>query len=146
MKKTYFLIAFLSIFILTTNVYAETNGPIITNAEYKNEKITVKGTGTGRIQLVLFNLDNSPIYMTTVMPEGDGDFSITLPKIDGLTDGNYKIKVADYNGEHINEKTVSVKLEKNPATGDNIMISVIIGGLCILGIAGCIILIKKKLV
>ena len=83
----------------------------ITETSYKNGRITIKGTGEGELQLVLFGLDNNPLYLTTVTAE-DGEFSITLPEIVGLEPGTYTIKVADYDGKNVSIKTVEVKLNK----------------------------------
>lgn len=147
MKKIYLFVALLGFFAFNTNVKADTpTVPKITTAEYKNSKITIKGTGAGQIQLVLFDLENAPLYMTTVQAT-NGEFSLILPQIDKLVSGNYKIKVADYNGANVDSKTVNVTLSKNennPKTGDNIFTSIIFCGLSVIGILGCIISFKRK--
>jgi len=154
MKKAVLLITFLCFFISTVNVNAEVvvelNYPKITTAEYEDGKFKIEGTGTGQIQVVLFDLNNNPLYMTTVLAT-EGEYSVTLPAIEGIKEGNYKAKVADYNGENVNTKIINVKLsstpiinENNPQTGDNIISSIIISGLSILGIIGCMIYFKKK--
>lgn len=146
MKKILILLAFLGFFAFTISVNAaQTSALKITSAEYKNEKITVKGTGTGTIQLVLFDLQNSPLYMSTVQTS-NGIFEITLPKIDSLVDGDYNIKIADYNGANVDNKILTIKIKKisNPQTSDNILISILVSGICIIGLIGCLIYMKKK--
>lgn len=59
--------------------------------------------------------------------------------------GIYTVKVADYDGGNYMTKNINISVsENNPQTGDNITLSIIIGGLSILGMIICIIYFKKK--
>src|SRR5574344_2465217 len=87
----------------------------ITETNYANNRISIEGTGTGEIQIVLFGLDNLPLYMTTVTAE-DGEFSITLPPISGLDEGTYNIKISDYEGVDTSTGIVEITAEANPQT------------------------------
>lgn len=105
----------------------------ITETNYANNRISIEGTGTGEIQIVLFGLDNLPLYMTTVTAE-DGEFSITLPPISGLDEGTYNIKISDYEGVETSTGTVEITAEANPQTSDNLIIYIILGFISFVGI------------
>lgn len=135
MKYIKYLLFLIIMLIVSTNVQAAT----ITDATYDgNFKVT--GSGSGQVQIVIFDPTDSPIYMATT-PVTNGVYAITVPQIDGLTTGNYKVKVADYDGTNVSEKTIYVEIAaiNNPNTYDNILISFIIGIISILGITGYIV-------
>lgn len=137
MKKVKYILFALLLFLITKNV----NAASITEVKYVDNKISINGAGTGEIQIVLFGLDNSPLYFTTVTAESD-EFSITLPKIEGLKEGKYNVKVADYNGT--NADTKSVEVIKNPQTYDGIKLYMILAITSLIGIVSMIVVIRKK--
>ncbi len=139
MKKLIFILCSLFMIFNITGVNAAT----ITETKYENNKITITGTGDGTIQIVLFGLDNLPLYLTTATAEDDS-FSITFPEIVGLTAGDYNIKVSDYDGTNVSTKVVRVTDEKNPQTSDNIVSYIIIGSISLLSIILLIIAINKS--
>lgn len=122
-------------FILLSLMVKVTAAPVIsiTETSYTNDRISIKGTGTGEIQIVLFGLDNAPLFMTTATAE-NGIFAITLPPISGLNVGIYNIKVSDYEGVNIAAGTVEIKAEVNPLTVDNIMTYIVLGSISLMGI------------
>ncbi len=158
MKKILLMILTLALFLPISNINAGV--PIstsisITKTSYVDGQITIEGTGTGEIQIVLFDLDNLPIYMTTVTAE-EGKFLITLPPIDGLTEGTYNIKVSDYDGTNTSTGTVEIEETSqittepvksevaNPPTLDNISTYIISGCISLIGIVVISILIYKS--
>lgn len=143
MKKVKYILFALLLFLITKNV----NAASITEVKYVDDKISINGAGTGEIQIVLFGLDNSPLYFTTVTAESD-KFSITLPKIEGLKEGKYNVKVADYNGTNADTKSVEItptESIKNPQTYDGIKLYVILAIISLIGIISMIVVIRKKL-
>ncbi|HOZ54092.1 MAG TPA: hypothetical protein PKY25_02045 [Bacilli bacterium] len=130
MKKIVLVIFALIIFLSLGSIEAAT----ITKTSYTNGRITIEGTGSGEIQIVLFGLDNQPLYMTTTTSENNL-YSITLPEINGLTPGTYTVKVSDYDGTNVATSTVRIIAETNPQTSDNILLYIITGLICIVGIA-----------
>ncbi|MFA5602260.1 MAG: hypothetical protein WDA21_00795 [Bacilli bacterium] len=138
MKKVLFIILTLFVFLLPIYVQAAT----ITETEYSNGRISIDGTGEGEIQIVLFGLDDLPLYMTTVAAES-GVFSITLPEIDGLSEGTYTVKISDYDGTNISTDIVEVTAESNPQTFDNIMLYIAVASICLIGIITSIFIYKK---
>ena len=66
-----------------------------------------------------------------------------------LKNGTYNVRITTNDGGKAETTFViansSVKDEENPKTGDNIVFSIIIGIVSILGIVGCIVFIKKNL-
>lgn len=141
MKKVNYIILFIGILFLTvTNVKAAN----ITNVTYDGN-FNIEGTGNGTVEIVLFDLDNNPIYLTTATTTNN-NFSIKLPKISGLKTGKYKIKISDYNGSNVDTKNVKVTImnEENPNTFDNIIIVSIILGISVIGMIGCTIYLKKR--
>lgn len=154
MKRILLTILTLALFLPISNINAGV--PIsITKTSYVDGQITIEGIGTGEIQIVLFDLDNLPIYMTTVTAE-DGKFLITLPPIDGLTEGTYNIKVSDYDGTNTSIGTVKIEETSqitaepvksevaNPPTLDNISTYIISGCISLIGIVVISILIYKS--
>lgn len=129
MKKIALIIFALVIFLSICNIKAAT----ITETSYSNNRITIKGVGTGEVQVVLFGLDNKPLYMTTTTCSNNL-YSITLPEIEGLTVGTYTVKVSDYDGTNVATSTVRITEEANPQTSDNIKIYLVTGVICIIGI------------
>lgn len=121
------LLAFIAFFLII-NAEAAT----ITSTEYTNGKVTINGAGEGEIQVVLFGLDNSPIYMGTT-PAENGAFSITLPQINGLTEGSYAVKASDYDGTNVANGTVEITSEVNPQTLDSVSLYIFIGVGCLTG-------------
>lgn len=142
MKYLKYLACFIiSLLFIVTSVKAAT----ITDATY-DTSFKVNGTGTESVQIAIFNPDNTAIYMTTTSIT-NGVYDMTLPKIDGITPGNYTIKVADYDGQNVDTKTVTISSsidEAVPNTSDNIIIPFIIGIISILGITGYIVILKRK--
>ncbi len=146
MKKMIFIIFTAILFFSLSYVKAAS----ITETKYENGKISISGTGDGEIQVVLFGLDNSPLYLTTVTAE-NSTFSITLPEFIGLKEGTYNIKVSDYDGTNVSTASVKIsyydganvsietdteviEAEKNPQTLDSIILYLIIGSICLSGI------------
>ena len=132
MKKVLLIVFALVLFSFMTKVNA---GPSIsiTETNYTNGRISIEGTGIGEIQIVLFGLDNLPLYMTTVTAE-DGEFSIILPPISGLDEGTYNIKISDYEGVNTSTGTVEITAEANPQTSDNVITYIILGFISFVGI------------
>lgn len=132
MKKLLLIVFALVLFSFMTKVNA---GPSIsiTETNYTNGRISIEGTGIGEIQIVLFGLDNLPLYMTTATAE-DGEFSITLPPISGLDEGTYNIKISDYEGVNTSTGTVEITAEANPQTSDNVITYIILGFISFVGI------------
>ena len=132
MKKVLLIVFALFLFSFMTKVNA---GPSIsiTETNYTNGRISIEGTGIGEIQIVLFGLDNLPLYMTTVTAE-DGEFSIILPPISGLDEGTYNIKISDYEGVNTSTGTVEITAEANPQTSDNVITYIILGFISFVGI------------
>lgn len=129
MKKIALIVFALIMFLSVSNIEAAT----ITETSYTNSRITIKGTGTGEIQIVLFGLDKAPLYMTTTTSENNL-YSITLPEIEGLTPGTYTVKASDYDGTNVATSTVRVTVETNPQTSDNIKTYLITSLICLIGI------------
>lgn len=129
MKKILSIIIFL-LLITTVNVNANTT---ITKTDYKNGKISVQGTGEGEVQIVLFDLNNEPLFMTTVTTE-NGKFEITFPPIANLKEGTYKIKVSDYSGQKTSSGEVIIKAEETPQTIDKIFIYITLSTLSLTGL------------
>lgn len=95
-----------------------------TTAKYQDGKLTVSGTGTGAVQIVLFDPDGNPLYMTTAIPDADGSYAMTLPEIKGMKDGKYTVKTANNDGTAVKTTPVTVAAASGaaakpaPATGD----------------------------
>lgn len=109
--------------------------------ETKNDNGILKYSGTTEdgvlaVSCSLFNSKNEEIDISSNQVDNnkfEGSFTVTK----GDT---YTIKCADYEGG----KIVSAQEEvKNPSTGDKIMKSVLILGVCALGIAGVAVYSKK---
>lgn len=120
MKKVIYVFLGLCLFFSISNVNAGVTGTpsnkiTITNVTYNNNKVTIKGTGDGVIQIVLFGEDNNPIYLTTVN-SNNGVFNLTLPEIEGLKPGSYNIKVSDYDGENAVTEVVEISTSKTTTT------------------------------
>src|SRR5574344_167354 len=103
----YFILLFALAFVSITNV----NAASITDVKYKDNKFQITGTGTGEVQIVVFDKTNSPIYMSTVTSV-DGIFNSTLPSIDNIVEGDYTFKVSDYDGSNVNSKAIKIKSNK----------------------------------
>ncbi len=134
MKKLFLIIFSALLFTVMIEVNAAA-APSITKASYIEGRIKIEGTGEGELQLVLFGLDNSPLYLTTVTAE-KGLFEITLPAIDGLKEGTYNIKVSNYDGEETALGTVLIKAEVTPKTVDNLTIYVGVGAISLVVLVG----------
>lgn len=131
MKKSLLIILVALLLLPIINVNAA--APVITETSYSNGRITIKGTGDGEVQIVLFGKDNLPVYMTTVTAE-NGVFLVALPSISGLEEGTYNIKTSNYSGEETSTGTVVVTAEPNPPTSDNITLYVVLGTTSLIGI------------
>lgn len=140
MKKIFIVIITLFIMIPLINLNAAT----ITEAEFANGRIIVKGTGEGEVQIVIFGFDKLPLYMTTTTVEEDGTFSITLPEIEELIeDKTYTIKVSDYDGTNVSTRTFN-EVEV-PQTSDDIVWYIIMGSVCLVGISIFIYKVNRKI-
>lgn len=141
--KKYLLVLLIGFVICIQNVNAAT----VTSSKYENGLITITGTGTKQAQIVIFDKNNSPIYMTTA-PITDGKYNIILPKIATLVKGNYVIKVADYDGKNVSETKLEIKstntASDSPNTHDNLVTYIILFGLGCVGIGTIYIYNKKK--
>lgn len=115
------------------------------DVENNNNKFTVSGTiepGVLAVAVLVYSGEDL-MHMETCSTDNNNNYSCELSKTFGI--GDYIVKVADYDGGDYISKNISVTVnEDNPQTGDNIIISIIIGGLSILGITGCIIYFKKR--
>ncbi len=129
MKKIALIVFAVAMFLSIDNIKAAT----ITETSYTNSRITIKGAGTGEVQVVLFGLDSQPLYMTTTTCNNN-IYSITLPEIEGLIPGTYTVKVSDYDGTNVATSTVRVTEEANPQTSDNIKIYIVTSLICLIGI------------
>lgn len=141
MKKVLYITLLIATLLLCGNVRAAE----LTNVSY-NGNFKVEGTGTGQIQIVIFDSNDSPVYMTTT-EASEGTFSITLPKIDGLKTGEYKIKVADYDGSQADTQTLKIKVNsttQNPYTYDGIYVYLFISFLGVLGLIKGVSLLRKN--
>lgn len=144
MKKISLLVLFLCSFMFINNVNAGVVSTSITSAKFENGNIVVKGTGTDQIQIIIFDKANAPIYMTTVIAK-NGNFEITLPKIENLEAGDYQVKVANYDGSNVQSKTLIIEnATENPPTFDGIAIYFILGITSTIGILGTIIYLKNR--
>ena len=143
MKKVLLIVFALVLFSFMIKVNASP-AISITETNYANNRISIEGTGTGEIQIVLFGLDNLPLYMTTVTAE-DGEFSITLPPISGLDAGTYNVKISDYEGVETSTGTVEITAEANPKTVDNVIIYFVLGVISLIGMIISSVLIYKTL-
>jgi len=142
MKKI--LLIIFAVFLLLPMIKVNAGPAIsITETNYANNRKSIEGTGTGEIQIVLFGLDNLPLYMTTVTAE-DGEFSITLPPISGLDEGTYNIKISDYEGVDTSAGTVEITAEANPKTSDNVITYIVLGFISLVGIIVLSIFIYKS--
>lgn len=129
MKNLYYLLITLVLFCSIPIVKAAT----ITEAKYQSGQFEITGTGSGEIQVVLFGLDNQPLYLTTTSSNNDL-WTITLPQIANLVAGTYTIKASDYDGTNISTKTVEIIEEENVQTYDNVGLFVTGGIICLVGL------------
>lgn len=143
MKKRLLVILAAVIFLFLPIVKVNAAPPVITETSYADGRITISGTGDGEIQIVLFDLDNSPLYMTTVTADG-GVFSITLPPIAGLKEDTYNIRVSDYGGTETSTGTVKVTPEANPLTDGSIKNYIILAIISFVGLVGAILYGRKR--
>lgn len=145
MKKvlSILFIGLISIMFLPFNVDAE----IISTLEVlnNNNKLTVFGTtenGVLAVAILVYSGENLTHIETC--SSNNNEYSCELNKT--FDEGNYIVKVADYDGGDYISKNISISTtENNPKTSDNIMSSIVIGGLSILTIGVCMLLRKKKI-
>ena len=116
----------------------------------KDYKITVSGTTEAGVLAIatLVYSENNLVYMETC-DASNGLYSCVLNNT--FEEGNYTVKVADYNGGDYAVDSISILknnniIENNPQTGDSLINYFIIGGTSVLGIVGCIIFLKKKII
>ena len=127
MKKfSYILLLIISLFFITSVHAAE-----LTSVTYDGN-IKVEGTGIGQIQIVVFDSTDTAIFMTTT--ESTGTYSVTLPSISTLKNGDYKVKVADKDGSNTSTKTLTITSISNPLTYDSIIFYIFIAFISIAGI------------
>lgn len=142
MKKILSVLFIGLITILPLNVNAKNISTL--DVTSKDNKISVSGTTENGVLAiaVLVYLNDDLIHMETCS-NNNNKYSCELTK--SFEKGEYIIKVADYEGGDYISKNININItENNPQTGDNIINSIIIGGLSILGIIGSIIYFKKK--
>lgn len=166
--KVVLILTILMFLMLSSSVFA---GSIPTvNATPSKNKVTVSGKANADVLAVaiLVYSDKNLIYMETCNVDNNQNYSCELNQ--SFEDGNYSIKVADYNGGDYIDTTVSVKtkesttesetIENNntiksniqtstdnissPKTGDDIFLYFGILAVALLGTSG-IILKKRKL-
>lgn len=141
------MIVVLTLFLLSmipTNI----NAASLSNVIYENGEITVKGKSpnTTQVQIAIFKTDKSPIYFATLDVK-NGIFNSKLPATFDFDEGEYIIRVADYDGTNISNKTFNVELsgeiDDTPKTG-NVDKTVITVGIITIIIAGIIVLKRNK--
>lgn len=146
--KIFLVIIIITIFMIPTMVNATT----ITKAEYTNKKITVSGTGEilETIQIALFDSEGNVKYLTTTKADNNGNYEVTLPQIEGITEGNYTVKTASYDGKKTSSANMKVEFQNeqdnnnvnnginenttNPKTGDNIILILVLLGIALVGL------------
>lgn len=109
-----------------------------------NNKLTISGTTeNGVLAVAVLVYAGTDLTHMETCSNNNNNYSCKLSKT--FENGNYTVKVADYNGGNYISKNISIgTTENNPKTGDNIIISIIIGGVCLIGITGSVIYFKKK--
>lgn len=146
MKKSLFIlfIGLFSAILFPFNINAKSISTLdVTN---NNGKLTVSGTTeNGVLAVAVWVYSGEDLnHMETCSSNGD-EYSCELSK--KFETGNYTVKVADYNGGDYISKDISISVsENNPQTSDNIINTVIICGLSLLGIISCIFFFKKKVI
>lgn len=134
-------IGLISILFLPFNVNAKSMATLDVNSN--NNKITVEGTtenGVLAIAVLVYNQDEL-IHMETCS-NNNNKYSCELSKT--FEEGNYTVKVADYDGGDYITKNVSV-IQKNPETSDYITFTILLSITSLIGIL-VITLKNKKLV
>ena len=135
-------IGLISMMLFSFNVNAKNISTI--DVKNSSNKLTVSGTtenGVLAVAVMVYSGENLS-HMETCSCNNN-NYSCELSKT--FSKGNYTVKVADYDGGDYISKKISINItEKNPQTGDNIISSIIIGGLSIVAITGCVFFLKKK--
>lgn len=146
MKKTLFVlfIGFISIILIPFNVSAKSISTL--DVTDSNNKLTVSGTTeNGVLAVAVMVYSGEDLSHMETCSCNNNKYSCELSKT--FAAGNYIVKVADYDGgDYITKNVVISTTVNNPKTGDNIMKYIIVGGLCALGIVGCTLFLKKRIV
>lgn len=148
MKKILLLILAISFFLSIPSVSAY-EALSVNASESSNGEITVSGTVENSMVAAAVNVYDASgenlITMRTTQINDDNTFSTQI----SLDAGTYIIKVADYNGGEYKSLTVTPGSNttatdiKTPATGDNILVYILIGILSITGLSCVVIYLKK---
>lgn len=109
-----------------------------------NNKLTVSGTTeNGVLAVAVLVYSGTDLTHMETCSNNNNKYSCELSKT--FEKGNYTVKVADYDGGDYISRNISIGItENNPKTSDNIMASIIVGSVCLIGIAGSLIYLKKK--
>ena len=139
----------LYILLITITVFTFSNvsalNKEITSLTVKEEsgKINVAGTtesGCSAVAIMVYKEDGTTLV--TMKTTGVNDDNTFTDSID-IKNGNYVVKVADYDGGEFSTETVTIKT--NPNTGDNIYTYVIVLGISlVLATCGIVYFVKKK--
>lgn len=148
MKKILlFVIAVFLVLPMTCNASSD-----ITNlsASYSNKNVIVTGSTSDSILAVavmLYDGTGTNVLRMVTDSVSNDTFDTTIDSIN-LEAGTYIVKVANYEGGDYYETSFKVSTQSidNPQTNDNILKSIVISVVSILGIIGCIVFLKKRII
>ena len=133
MKKKSLIIAIITMFVLPFTVFAATSSVKTLDAVSTDTGIRFNGTTDSGILAVscsLYDKDDNDLDFVSVQVEDnkfDGKFTVA--------NGKYTIKCANYEGGAILEKKIQVNASTTaPATGDNIILYVLLFGISLTAI------------
>ena len=148
------------LFIVTTflvlpfTVNASTD---ITNlsASYSNNSVTITGDTSDSIlavAVILYDSTGTSILRMVTDSVSNDSFSTKIDSINLEAGSTYIVKVANYDGGNYYETsfkvadktTTTTTIEDNPQTSDEIMGSILLGSISLIGLIGSGLYIKKK--
>lgn len=140
--------------VLPFTVNASTD---ITNlsASYSNNSVTITGDTSDSIlavAVILYDSTGTSILRMVTDSVSNDSFSTKIDSINLEAGSTYIVKVANYDGGNYYETsfkvadktTTTTTIEDNPQTSDEIMGSILLGSISLIGLIGSGLYIKKK--